>query len=173
VSHGHLVAFVAKYHDAGLCRIYKKDQLICLCKAYGVDRTSRCNKKVLSRRLMNEIKSKPHVLDILPIDDRQYMITENVSSDGHILIRVSGTVLNNRIIDSHCIHVHLIQTSWPLNFFWILIQFPFNSWATDPFKTRSIIAYFLAGSYLRFSKCYEVENTTIRFSVKISTNSYR
>jgi hypothetical protein len=75
---------------------------------------------------MNEIKSKPHVLDILPIDDRQYMITENVSSDGHIRIRVSGTVLNNRIIDSHCIHVHLIQTSWPLNFFWILIQFPFK-----------------------------------------------
>jgi hypothetical protein len=40
-------------------------------------------------------------------------------------------------------------------------------------KTRSIIAYFLADSYLRFSKCYEVENTTIRFSVEISTNSYR
>ena len=88
VSHGRLVAFVAKYHDSGLCRIYKKEQLVHLCKAYGVDRISRCNKKVLSRKLMNEINVKPHVVDILPIDDRQYMIAENVSSDGHIRIRI-------------------------------------------------------------------------------------
>lgn len=95
VSHGRLVAFVNKYHDAGLCRVYKKDQLIQLCKAYGVGRLSRYNKKVLSRKLMNAICSKPHVLDILPIDNRQYAVAENISSDGHIRIRirVTGTII--------------------------------------------------------------------------------
>ena len=91
VSHGRLVAFVQKYHDAGLCRVYKKDQLIRLCKAYGIDKTSRCNKKVLSRRLMKEIQCKPNVTDILPIDNRQYAVAENTSLDGHIRIHIRVT----------------------------------------------------------------------------------
>ena len=95
MSHGRLIAFVNKYHDAGLCRAYKKDQLIQLCKAYRVDRLSGCNKKVLSRKLMNAICSNAHVLDIIPIDNRQYAVAENISSEGHIRIRirVTGTVL--------------------------------------------------------------------------------
>ena len=36
-----------------------------------------------------------------------------------------------------------------------------------PFHNRNSI---LRGSYLQFSKCYVDENTTIQFSVKISTN---
>jgi hypothetical protein len=94
VSHGRLVAFVDKHHDAGLCGVYKKDQLIQLCKAYGVDRLSRCNKKVLSRKLMNAVCSKPHVFNILPIDNRQYAVAEHISTEGHIRmrIRVTGTV---------------------------------------------------------------------------------
>ena len=49
---------------------------------------------------MNEINAKPHVVDILPIDDRQYMIAENVSSDGHIRIhiRISGITIKTFII---------------------------------------------------------------------------
>ena len=70
--------------------MYKKDQLIRLCKAYGIDKTSRCNKKVLSRRLMKEIQCKPNVIDILSIDIRQYAVAENTSLDGHIRIRVTG-----------------------------------------------------------------------------------
>ena len=38
-----------------------------------------------------------------------------------------------------------------------------------PVKSRSIVEYNFAYSYLRFSKCYENENTAIRFSDKIST----
>ena len=90
VSHGCLVAFVQKYHDVGLCRVYKKDQIIRLCKAYGIDKTSRCNKKVLSRKLMKEIQCKPNVIDILPIDNQQYAVAEITSLDGHIRIRVTG-----------------------------------------------------------------------------------
>jgi hypothetical protein len=36
----------------------QKKPMVCFCEAYGVNRTWRCKKKVLSRRLMNEIKSK-------------------------------------------------------------------------------------------------------------------
>ena len=71
--------------------MYKKDQLIRLCKAYGVDRISKCNKKALSRKLISEILSKPNVLDILPIDNRQYAIAENTSLDGHVRIRIRVT----------------------------------------------------------------------------------
>ena len=88
VSHGRLLSFIEQHHDAGLCRVYKKDELVRLCKAYGVDKTSRCNKKVLSKRLVDTIKSKSHVIDIFHIDDRQYTVTENVSSDGHIRLRI-------------------------------------------------------------------------------------
>ena len=42
----------------------------------------------------------------------------------------------------------------------------FNSWATGPVKSRSILEYYFAYSYLRFCTCYVDENTTIRFSEK-------
>jgi hypothetical protein len=90
-SYGRLIAFVNKYHEAGLCRIYKKGQLVQLCKAYGVDRLSRCNKKVLSKRLKNAICSNAHAFDILPIDNRQYAVAENISTEGHIRIRIRVT----------------------------------------------------------------------------------
>ncbi len=90
MSHGRLIAFVNKYHDAGLYHIYKKDQLVQLCKAYGVDRLSRCNKKVLLKRLTDAICSNAHVFDILPIDNRQYAVAENISTEGRIRICVTG-----------------------------------------------------------------------------------
>ncbi len=91
MSHGRLIAFVNKYQEAGLCNIYKKDQLVQLCKAYGVDRLSRCNKKVPSKKLMDAICSNAHVFDILPIDNRQYAVAENISTEGHIRIRICVT----------------------------------------------------------------------------------
>ena len=47
----------------------------------------------------------------------------------------------------------------------------FNSWATGPVKSRSILEYYFAYSYLRFCTCYVDENTTIRFSEKLYPNS--
>jgi hypothetical protein len=48
---------------------------------------------------------------------------------------------------------------------------PFNSWATGPVKRWSKLEYYFAYSNLRLSTCYVDENTTIRFSEKISPNS--
>jgi hypothetical protein len=36
-----------------------------------------------------------------------------------------------------------------------------NSWATGPVKSRSILEYHFASSYLWFGTCYVDENTTI------------
>jgi hypothetical protein len=47
----------------------------------------------------------------------------------------------------------------------------FNSWATGPVKSRSILEYYFAYSYLRFCTCYVDENTSIRFSEKLYPNS--
>jgi hypothetical protein len=41
-----------------------------------------------------------------------------------------------------------VKKTWLLKF----IEF-FNSWATGPVKSRSIVVYYFAYSYLRFSKC--------------------
>ena len=38
-------------------------------------------------------------------------------------------------------------------------------------QCKSLMIYHFAGSYLRFGKCYEDKNTTIRFSVTISPHS--
>jgi hypothetical protein len=40
-----------------------------------------------------------------------------------------------------------------------IYMFFFNSWATGPVKSRSILEYYFAYSYLRFCTCYVDENT--------------
>jgi hypothetical protein len=47
--------------------------------------------KVLSKKLMNAICSNTHVFDILPIDIPQYAVAENISTEGHLRIRIHVT----------------------------------------------------------------------------------
>ena len=98
VSHGRLVAFIAKYNITGLYRVYQKKQLKSLCEAYDVNVTSRDNKTVLSEKLVEAIKLNSSIPHIFPVDDRQYMITENIEDNGSIRIRLRlGGKLNNFI----------------------------------------------------------------------------
>jgi hypothetical protein len=59
----------------------------------------------------------------------------------------------------------------PLGFENTLIMQSYNSWATGPVKSRSILEYYFAYSYLRFGTCYVDENTAIRSSEKLYPNS--
>ncbi|CAB3976768.1 ATP-dependent DNA helicase PIF1 [Paramuricea clavata] len=91
VSHGKLVAFINKYRDAGLCRVYRKPELLLLCQAYDVSVASRMNKKSLSNKLIEAITTHSHILSVSHVDDRQYRVTENTDVDGHIRIRIRLT----------------------------------------------------------------------------------
>ena len=97
MSHGRLVAFIAKYNSSGLCRVYQKKQLQSICEGYGVRVNSRDNKSILSEKLFEAITSNSCIPNISCVDDRQYTIAENIeSNDGGIRIRLQfrGKIYN-------------------------------------------------------------------------------
>lgn len=89
VSHNQLHAFVQKHGFSGFNRVYKKDEVVKLSQAYGIQVRTSHTKKVLAQRLVDVLKesdrngsmSHPHCLHRLS--------ASTDLNDGRIVLRIT------------------------------------------------------------------------------------
>ena len=87
MSHGKLLGFISTYADDGLCKAYLKAHLLKLCEAYCLNITPKSKKKDLAKQIMVAVKNNSEMVNIAPVDNRRYEVTENFDTSGHIRLR--------------------------------------------------------------------------------------
>ena len=86
-SHISLMAYVQKYGVSGIQRVFVKQQITRLCRAYGHQPTARQRKPELASILASAVTSceAGHIPYHLCLNDD--LQSESVASQGHVLIR--------------------------------------------------------------------------------------
>ncbi|KAL9975411.1 hypothetical protein ACROYT_G012571 [Oculina patagonica] len=89
ISHNHLHSFIQKHGVAGVKRVYNKDQLGKLCRAYGIRVITSHNKQQLSQSLVDAVSSRDSNGNIPHPHYVSHLRAQAEVNDGRILLRIS------------------------------------------------------------------------------------